>query len=531
MGVKGKHYYLFYYTITVMVVLSVFPVINVSVNQWGIFTDDYYQMRKGIEPNKNYLKTKYIIDNPNLYDTYIFGSSKVGSVGVSSKNDRLFNFTYSMGVPHEYLSTIKILLDNNVSIKKVYIGLDEFSYDINSKVHDSDYMRKPYPRNIFEKLEFFKHYLFKLPSDRDWDILLKNQYPLAKADSIIGNDKALRVSAAERIKKAENNNVRMLNRESKYIFGDRIDETIKDIEELILLSHEAGFELRAFYSPMHYKTLMKIDLEQLKFFKQKLASVISFWDFGGFNQYCYDNRFWHDHVHYSSEVGDLIFGIIASQIGQEEKTEKFGVYVTKDNVDMKFQKIMNPSDVLDSILEIELNWEAELFERFTNEESILLPTTFSAFDGKSFISQSLKQTNQLYRYELLLRSTEKDNVNFSFSNTGPPMPFVCSPLFMYQVSNDEFHISVHADENVTFKVRNTHDWIHVVFSVDEMRVGHLEINGVEVGEVEECEPSAKNIMIGKGFQNRYWNGEIGYVAIYQELQRTPKLIYLFGELP
>ncbi len=97
------------------------------------------------EPNQNYLKTEYIIRHPNKYDSFIFGSSRVGKINPKLfTNGNYYNMTYSEGLPYEHLLNIKLFLKNNVKIKNIIIGIDDFSYEIDPKSHFTDTMRKPH---------------------------------------------------------------------------------------------------------------------------------------------------------------------------------------------------------------------------------------------------------------------------------------------------------------------------------------------------------------------------------------------------
>ena len=48
----------------------------------------------GVEPNKNYVKTQYVLHHPEQYDTFIFGNSRVGSIDASGIGDPCYNMYY-----------------------------------------------------------------------------------------------------------------------------------------------------------------------------------------------------------------------------------------------------------------------------------------------------------------------------------------------------------------------------------------------------------------------------------------------------
>ena len=50
----------------------------------------------GIEPEKNYIRNGYIIENIRLFDTYMFGSSGAGAIHTEKiKGEKVYNMTYS----------------------------------------------------------------------------------------------------------------------------------------------------------------------------------------------------------------------------------------------------------------------------------------------------------------------------------------------------------------------------------------------------------------------------------------------------
>ena len=83
----------------------------------------------GIEPNQHYIKVAYVLKNPNRFDSFIFGSSRVGAIHTERIHDeRCYNMTYSVGLPAAHLENIVAFLESNVRPKKIYIGVDSLSY-------------------------------------------------------------------------------------------------------------------------------------------------------------------------------------------------------------------------------------------------------------------------------------------------------------------------------------------------------------------------------------------------------------------
>ena len=106
--------------ITFCVLLT--SVVCIGIDPYNVF--HYKKIRdNGVEPNKNFIKMAYILDNPDKFDSFIFGSSRVGAIhGEKIKNARCYNMTYSMGLPGEHLANLKTMIKNGITPKNIYIA-------------------------------------------------------------------------------------------------------------------------------------------------------------------------------------------------------------------------------------------------------------------------------------------------------------------------------------------------------------------------------------------------------------------------
>ena len=66
----------------------------------------------GIEPNANIIKMNKILNEPDKYNAYLFGSSRVGAIHTENISDvNCYNMTYSEGLPQEHLDNIKTFIE------------------------------------------------------------------------------------------------------------------------------------------------------------------------------------------------------------------------------------------------------------------------------------------------------------------------------------------------------------------------------------------------------------------------------------
>src|SRR5947209_1545442 len=106
-----------------------FTLIIISFN----YFNDYFVVfgRKIIQPNLNFVKTSFILNNPDKFDSFIFGSSRIGVLKPSKiKNMNCYNMMYPQGIPKEHLENIKLFLKKKIKIKNLLIGLDELDYNV-----------------------------------------------------------------------------------------------------------------------------------------------------------------------------------------------------------------------------------------------------------------------------------------------------------------------------------------------------------------------------------------------------------------
>jgi hypothetical protein len=107
-----------------VVLIFILPVI---LDPYNVF--HYKNVRiNGVEPNRNYIKTRYIRENPNKFDSYLFGSSRVGNIDTSLIDGfNCYNMFYSLGFTLEHYYTIKAMTDRNIIPHIFIIAVDDIS--------------------------------------------------------------------------------------------------------------------------------------------------------------------------------------------------------------------------------------------------------------------------------------------------------------------------------------------------------------------------------------------------------------------
>ena len=225
------------------------------------------------------MKIRYLLTVPQKYDAYCFGSSRVGNIDLTKINDghSYYNMTYSAGVPEEWLHDLQILLRHNVSVKKVLLGIDDFSFRENPKAHESQTLRLPYRDD--GNFRTYISVLLKQPS------LTPFVSDKSSIFDIYGTGRPLHDAPDIKIEQ----DVAAHINDSKFSIpshasGYYLKETIDALNSIKELCAERDIELIVFFNPIHKTTYLYNNLDELNEFKSQLANITAYYDFSGLNK-------------------------------------------------------------------------------------------------------------------------------------------------------------------------------------------------------------------------------------------------------
>lgn len=293
----------------------------------GLFNRDFC-VKRSIEPNQHFVKVRYILSEPQKYNAFCFGSSRVGNIDLEKigNNLRYYNMTYLEGLPAEWLVDVQNFIKYDVDVKQILLGLDDFSMRVNPETHKKQWVRISYTKDI----RTYFSYLFRRPCRPDL------QYGLqGSIFDIYGTGRPLHPEVDERIEAdiqkhlADDKFAKPIHYE-----GNRISETIEEICQLKKLCDENGIELVVFINPINAVTYRDNNLQEFNEFKRQLAQVTDYYDFSGLNDITTNNYYYYETSHYRPLVGDMI----VNRLFNKGNTD-FGVYVTEDNVENHIQKL------------------------------------------------------------------------------------------------------------------------------------------------------------------------------------------------
>lgn len=284
----------------------------------------------GVEPNKNYVKMKNVITNPEDHDSFLFGSSRVGFMNVERMNDgNYYDMMASEGVPAEHLRALKAMVKRGIIPKNVIIGVDDISYFVDPALHDEVLFRKWYPWDgkPTEKLGFYIKYLDTITLVDSLDVIMDH----VVADEEYSN--RLLTTGTENLDIAPEFNP---DNAKPYWAGYYMPrpEVFDELREIVALCDEYNINLRVFTNPVYGYTYMQ-DIENGYLdFLEELASITPYYNFSGFNDVTLDNKYYYENSHFCTLVGDSMIDIMFYGENNERLlSQGYGVYVTEDNVD------------------------------------------------------------------------------------------------------------------------------------------------------------------------------------------------------
>lgn len=269
-----------------------------------------------LEPNQNYIKTKYILESQNKFDGFIFGSSRIGYIPTEKiKNYKIYSMGYSEGLPQEWKETLEIFIKNNIIPKIVILGIDDFDFKVSPRTHEKQQMRKPYYlvnryRDYILIPPFSKYNFIKLKNiilnkkDKNFEIELKKDGRLFKSQRI-ERENEINSNKREHLKNRifqENNAYTELENKEK----TKVLENLKIIDEMC---KKNNIKLIFIFNPVHpraYKNnYARIEYREIREEIKKIFKNIPIYDFAEMN-IINDNLFWFETSHFNTKVGEMM---------------------------------------------------------------------------------------------------------------------------------------------------------------------------------------------------------------------------------
>ncbi|MFV8819969.1 hypothetical protein [Haliea sp. E17] len=306
---------------------------NYRADRWGIFAADYQTFNGMARPNRHWLKTRFLATTDSDYDCLIMGSSRVGSLDPRRAPGHCYNFWHSGGLPANHLQALRTLIDSGVTLKRVYLGLDDISWFWNPEDNRSHYLRRGYPVDWQDRFAGMVFYLFtpmtlddlgnalgSVPKQVQPEVILDTAKDWERIDA---ESREMFAAPVAQDKRFRGINATLSARMSGS--GYRGEAAAAEVAAFLELARAHGIEVTLFFNPLHYKTYLTRDYPYVLDFKRRIAALQGFHDFTGLNRYSSDNRYWKEASHYTSLVGETMLDVM---VDGAAPAEGFGEFVT-----------------------------------------------------------------------------------------------------------------------------------------------------------------------------------------------------------
>ena len=326
---KGFKRFVVKFAIFAVIVLSFFVVINVMIDPYNIFHYEYPR-NNGIEANKNFIKTRYLLKHKDEFDSLLFGSSRAGFTDVEALPDgKYYNLCSSEAVPGEHVRLLKILIKHGFVPKNVTIMMDDISCFVDPAIHDQMLYRIPYPDDTISSwFDFYVKYCDILTTWEAWREV--KDYEPTDDDYTA----RFRRSGSERLNAASSfHDENEVGYWADY-YELRTDEVMADIRELKQICEDNGINLRIMTNPLYYKTYQR-DIENGYIdFLYALAGEVDYWNFSSFSDVTMDEHNYYETSHFIPAVSyKMMDAVYYDKVDQGLWNQGFGVKVSKDNRD------------------------------------------------------------------------------------------------------------------------------------------------------------------------------------------------------
>ena len=294
----------------------------------------------GVTTAQNYVKMTYILANPEKFDSFIMGSSRVGNIHPEKIiNEKCYNLSCSEGTPHEELANINTLISNGIIPKHIYLGVDSLSYTDDYERHSEIGYLVPYEYAQSNPIKFYKMYLdpaYVVDSFLDTTISHKKNRNYQRIFYDYGWN-----SDYKTISEYAFDNVPASIGEKNYL-----DETLDDIQQIVNICKENGIELTVFTNPMHTVTYEESVKQNYLIFLRQLANITPYYNFSGYNDITTDNANYLDPSHYNAETSDLIIDCVCNhKVDPQLYEQGFGALIDSENAAEWIEVLNNKNNI------------------------------------------------------------------------------------------------------------------------------------------------------------------------------------------
>ncbi len=325
--------YLIKLAVLAFFVIGCIVTISVVIDPYNVFHYEY-PVDNGIEANKNFIKTKYLLHNQDKFDSLIFGSSRAGFINTEELTDgKYYNLCSSEAVPAEHLHLLETLIEGGFVPKNVLIMVDDISCFVDPAAHENMLYRVPYPDGgVIEHIKFYAKYCDLITVLESLEVMRAYE----------GGDpnftSRFRESGSEGLSYESNFDGTNATGFWCEYYSLRLEETIADIEAIVALCEEHDINLRIVTNPLYCKTYALGVQNGYIDFLEALADVTEYYNFSGLSDITMNDKCYYETSHFTAWTTKVMMSVVYGGWGDERLlSQGFGVKVTAENKDIFIQ--------------------------------------------------------------------------------------------------------------------------------------------------------------------------------------------------
>ena len=319
--------------------------LNYLIDPFGVFHTGLLEKSKSL--NERVVKIDYLNKNKNRYNSFMFGSSTMGTTAPKVlekyvKNSKFYNLTCSSSNMYDFKMLIKYLIKEDFEVKNLYLQIDLTSMREYGK-HSNQAQKHHYRVSNDSMWKFYLEYLTIFPFDA-----MKAKVLMALQDTDatkfdVENSGMWFVKHKDRAREKDLEayiaNESSFKKKSRRTRGEEksIDVIMRDYQEIVALCKEKDINLTILTTAYNHLRMDAFKIEDVLRFVERLASYHDIWYFSGYNSITNDDRNFYEVNHYISEIGALK----AARIYHDSTAslpEDFGVLITKENMKSMLSK-------------------------------------------------------------------------------------------------------------------------------------------------------------------------------------------------
>jgi hypothetical protein len=319
--------------------------VNYLVDPFDIFHTKI--LKEQFQINERFIKIEFLEKNHNKFDSYMFGSCRIGTTPPDVLNQyvndaNFYNFTISSANLYDYLLHLQYFIKKEYPLKNLYLEIDIDNMNNYGRI-ESDYLRKFHPYVLDQSL--YSYYISYLTGFFPFNIRGKIELNIKRDDITTYSLETGSWSKPIKEKKIQENPLKFISEESSFhiknarlIKNSSKLKNLKALSEIVNLSKKNNINLIVFTTPYNKNMMDNFILNDYFDFLKEISTVINFYDFTGYNSITLNNTNYYEPSHYRENVGRLI----AAKIFNDKSIDvpkDFGVLVTKDNINEHLENL------------------------------------------------------------------------------------------------------------------------------------------------------------------------------------------------